>query len=154
MGEDVNSCGECTECCRTMGVVEILKPPQVWCQHCEQGKGCGIYADRPRSCAEFTCVWLAYGMSPETRPDRSHVVLIATKDDDLIAKVDPQHPEAHKEPGMKHALRNNIEAGKVIFVVAGEMLTEVQFSSAAVSRTRELDVMKWIRQIEQRSTCT
>lgn len=49
------SCGECTECCRLLEVVELSKPAHVPCEHI--GKGCEIYETRPQSCRNFQCLW-------------------------------------------------------------------------------------------------
>src|ERR1700732_671054 len=51
-------CGPCNLCCKTMGVVELSKPANQWCDLCVKGKGCTIYDHRPQSCVDFACVWL------------------------------------------------------------------------------------------------
>jgi hypothetical protein len=51
------SCGNCTLCCKVNGVPELEKPVGEWCKHCEVGKGCKIYADRPEVCAKWYCGW-------------------------------------------------------------------------------------------------
>jgi len=75
-----NECGECRQCCTTAEVVsgtwrkEAHKP----CEHlCK--KGCGIYFDRPRACAEYKCLWLqSQGgnrpMPATMRPDRLGII--------------------------------------------------------------------------------
>ena len=83
------ACGSCTLCCKVMGVrgevrgVPLRKPRAGWCEHCDVGKGCKVYEDRPKNCVEFTCLWLACHeagapLPPEYRPDRSRVVLAPT----------------------------------------------------------------------------
>lgn len=42
-----------------MEIEELAKPVGEWCPHCKPGKGCTIYADRPKECADFMCQWLA-----------------------------------------------------------------------------------------------
>ena len=94
------SCGDCKLCCSTMAVYELDKPRGECCKHVN-GKGCGIYADRPQSCREFECLWLLAGTSmlgakgaaklfPRAdRPDALDVVFTTTK-----GAV--QHPETGK----------------------------------------------------------
>ncbi len=143
-----NTCGTCTECCRVMGVVEIGKPAQAWCPHCERGKGCGIYTDRPPTCAGFRCGWLANDLSTELRPDRCHVLLVLTDDEDIVAKVDPVYPEAHQAPGVAAFLRDLVTYGKVVFITIGEDLAEVRYSSSAMKRHRtDAELMECLKRI-------
>jgi hypothetical protein len=64
--------------------VELNKPTNKWCQHCNVGAGCRIYDSKPSSCSDFSCVWL---LSKETeipdeyRPDKTHVVFWVPTDD-------------------------------------------------------------------------
>ena len=50
-------CGSCTLCCKLIGVTELEKPAGEWCKHCEVGKGCKIYAERPETCSAWHCGW-------------------------------------------------------------------------------------------------
>jgi hypothetical protein len=68
------SCGECSACCKTHGVIEINKMPNVWCTHCKVGKGCKIYKKRPESCQRFKCSWLSGIGDDSERPDKVRVV--------------------------------------------------------------------------------
>ena len=94
------SCGDCTMCCTLLGVGDLNKPPDVWCRHCTDDRGCSIYDSRPQSCRDFICDWL---YAPPTmwsvyndamRPDRSHVVVYPGGDGTPTMKVDPSYPEA------------------------------------------------------------
>ena len=94
-------CGSCTMCCKLMAVTELAKPKNVLCQHCDIGKGCKIYDDRPDNCRSFRCLWLqsqVMGLNAlplQMRPDKCKVVLHTTPDERaIIAKVDPKHPDA------------------------------------------------------------
>jgi hypothetical protein len=54
-----------------MRVPALSKPRLTWCQHCEIGSGCGIYAERPPECAAFYCdyrlnAWLGEEWRPAT----------------------------------------------------------------------------------------
>jgi hypothetical protein len=68
------TCGECTACCKTHGVLSLLKPTGVMCKHCT-GTGCGIYLERPPECRNFTCLWLEGAGDEMCRPDLTGVVL-------------------------------------------------------------------------------
>ncbi|MDQ5955124.1 MAG: hypothetical protein QG621_127 [Patescibacteria group bacterium] len=75
-------CGSCTACCKTREIYEdpvletFLKPPGVWCKHCDKGRGCQLWnrAERPRSCLSFCCSWLEGDFSSDERPDRTKIV--------------------------------------------------------------------------------
>lgn len=85
------NCGECTLCCKLMGVPELKKPSAKWCVSCDQGKGCTVYEERPQSCRNFQCFWLMDENFPdEFRPDRIHA-LAAFNDvkDSCVLHVDP-----------------------------------------------------------------
>lgn len=69
------SCGGCTACCTTHGVLSIQKQPHTPCPSCTQGGGCNIYEHRPNECQDFTCSWiLGNGGGPERRPDKTGIV--------------------------------------------------------------------------------
>jgi hypothetical protein len=93
-------CGKCTMCCKLLAVSDLKKPKNKLCEHCKIGVGCKIYDDRPESCEAFKCLWLQtqdhYPPLPmNLRPDKCKVVLHTTPDErSLIAKVDPNYPEA------------------------------------------------------------
>lgn len=77
MSDNPRSCGECSACCTVLGV-DDLKPPKAdyeACRHCRLTGSCGIYADRPPSCASYRCGWLDGWLDDEHRPDRLGAVL-------------------------------------------------------------------------------
>lgn len=82
-----------------MAVHELSKPCDTACAHIVKG-GCAIYQQRPRSCANFACVWLQDQrghrsvMTRAMRPDKCHVVLFGVGGGDLEAVVDPKYPGA------------------------------------------------------------
>src|SRR5436305_4270883 len=51
-------CGDCTLCCKIMGIRELNKPPGSWCSHCKPARGCAIYERRPQECRSFVCGYL------------------------------------------------------------------------------------------------
>ncbi|MGA8260131.1 MAG: hypothetical protein WB783_07970 [Arenicellales bacterium] len=73
-------CGECTLCCKYLGVTapdgaSMWKKPWRTCEFCI-GKGCSIHPDRPDPCRKFECLWLQSDLVPEKfRPDRVKAVL-------------------------------------------------------------------------------
>jgi hypothetical protein len=96
------ACGDCTLCCKLLGVGEPLnKPANQWCVHCAPGKGCRIYDTRPPICRSFTCEWLREpAVSDEWRPTRSKIVLVVTKEQNGIhfhVYVDPSVPNRWRE---------------------------------------------------------
>lgn len=106
----LNYCQGCTMCCKLLGVKELAKPVNKWCDHCSIGTGCKVYDDRPPTCIEYKCVWLqskedGHDLPDNLRPDRSKVVVSATMDDHIfLAHVDPARPNAWREGDMAHFL--------------------------------------------------
>jgi hypothetical protein len=120
-------CGTCTLCCKIMKVTEIAKPAHRWCQHCEPGKGCGIYDVRPDQCREWSCFWLQSQtrdgrdrMAPALRPDRSHVVIDALGDKSgLVVYVDRAYPGAWRSAGVSAIIGRTVAAGMRVVVATG-----------------------------------
>jgi hypothetical protein len=71
------ACGECTACCTAISVHELKKNAAVPCKHlC--ARGCGIYEQRPASCAHYECLWLS-GVTPEGwQPKKYGIILDIT----------------------------------------------------------------------------
>jgi uncharacterized protein len=88
------TCGECTLCCKVLGVGELNKPSGRQCDLVQIGKGCGDYENRPQSCHDFECLWLVSTIMPDTmRPDRTKAVFTLTKDDKVVVYVDASTPD-------------------------------------------------------------
>jgi hypothetical protein len=71
-------CGECTACCQYLSIEaeELVKLPNVKCQHLKGGGGCSIYSSRPKICDQWYCAWHSMPqMSDEWRPDKMGVML-------------------------------------------------------------------------------
>jgi hypothetical protein len=81
-------CGQCTFCCTAAGVNELEKLPMKRCQHLRDG-GCGIYPDRPSSCAKFSCGWLIGNFDERFRPDKigAYVAFFMTEEFGFYAVV-------------------------------------------------------------------
>lgn len=101
-------CGDCGLCCRVLAVEALAKPAHVACDHYADGVGCTIYDQRPAACRSFRCLWLDQpALAENWKPNRSHIVLhLAASDGQLIATVDPDHPEAWQQPERRQALRD------------------------------------------------
>ena len=65
-------CGECRECCIHVGVEELDKKAGVSCKHlCS--RGCSIYENRPKGCADFACMWLIGAFGQNDKPSKTGV---------------------------------------------------------------------------------
>lgn len=70
------SCEGCTACCKLPSLEPFGKPMQQWCEHCEIGKGCNIYSQRPDDCRTFFCGWiLDASIGEEWNPRHSKMVI-------------------------------------------------------------------------------
>ena len=76
MSSAARQCGDCSLCCKVLGIPELQKPKDVWCPNFAAGTGCRIYPDRPPSCHNFVCQWLTdLTMGPEWKPSVCKLVL-------------------------------------------------------------------------------
>lgn len=125
-------CGGCTLCCKVMVIPDLTpepKPANEWCRHCDIGRGCSIYADRPQTCRDYACVWLAsqgtaQEMPPDLRPDRCRVVINGLTDrPGLALMVDPGRPDAWKAPRVAGLVDKVRRGGLPVIVVVGERRT-------------------------------
>ncbi|MBM3507531.1 MAG: hypothetical protein FJX64_07390, partial [Alphaproteobacteria bacterium] len=91
------ACGTCTMCCKVLHIAALDKPHGVWCPHVKQGRGCGIYADRPQECRKFHCGYLSSNLSEDWFPAKSKIVLMADASGGITAVVDHSRPDAWKE---------------------------------------------------------
>jgi len=97
----VKSCGDCSLCCKLLGIAEIDKPAGKWCPNFKRGSGCGVYHQRPAACASFECLWLdSEKLDDRWRPDRAHFVMYTEQDGRrLNVVVDAATPDAwRREP--------------------------------------------------------
>jgi len=121
-------CGDCTMCCKLIGVGPPLdKPMNRWCEHCDIGKGCKIYSDRPEECKTFYCGW-KYGIG-ETRPDKSKVVIGIVDEENSAFYVDAGRPNAWKEPEFRELLMtlSKTTMKRVTIVVGNRRRQQVDF---------------------------
>lgn len=127
----MRTCGGCTYCCKVVAVTELNKPPGRWCQHCDIGAGCRIYAERPKVCGAFECFWLQSGnfapdqkmyvMPEEMRPDRIKVVFGGTQDGrKSMVFIDPATPDQWKTNRLAHAFIEKLRKAFSVVVVCGD----------------------------------
>lgn len=90
-------CRECTVCCTVFGVDELDKEPWTDCEH-RTDAGCSIYADRPKYCRTFYCLWQTGLGEMEHRPDKIKVVFAPTNG--ILRATGQQEIQAYEvEPG-------------------------------------------------------
>jgi hypothetical protein len=118
----MKECGKCNLCCRIMGVRELDKPRNIWCQHVVKGKGCSIHPDRPATCREFECIWLQNQDLPdEFRPDRIHAFLTSTAEEGgVVVHADPGYPAAHLDEPLAGLLKRLRGRGIKVIVICGK----------------------------------
>jgi len=124
-------CGECTMCCRMFDIPELQKPANKWCVHCDIGKSCKIYNDRPSVCADFSCVWLegrkkGVPFGDELRPDRCKIVF-AQGDDAVTIK-------GFHLPGMENVLKNKSVRWLIDKLVAGNLKVYISTANGTTAR--------------------
>lgn len=126
----MRSCGDCTLCCKLLGVRALDKQPFVYCSHCTVGTGCRVYQARPEECKDFNCMWLQEKIDEELKPNNCHVVLANLQDDlvklgieledqrrVVVVYVDSDYPEAHKQGKMKDQLNQYLKDGIELVIV-------------------------------------
>jgi len=76
-------CGDCTSCCYTMEIDDLIEPsPQdCWCPHVRNG-GCSVYKERPDSCVAFNCSWRTGHLPDDLKPNRVGDAVAVTWFDD------------------------------------------------------------------------
>ena len=65
-------CGGCTVCCTILAVNGMTEAGEPCKNQCEAG--CAIYAERPRPCRSFDCLWRLGVGEEDDRPDKSGVM--------------------------------------------------------------------------------
>ncbi len=121
-----NACGTCRACCITLPWKEGLidKPAHTPCAKlCAEG--CSVYADRPKTCQRFQCLWLAsqesnQPMASELRPDRCGAILTPNSVPGRSTEIIEIHP--HKDhwktcQQLGQWLDGQVEMGRKPFLV-------------------------------------
>jgi hypothetical protein len=135
--EAERTCGDCTLCCKVLGVKELEKPTGQYCQHAVKSKGCGIYDSRPETCRSFRCMWLM-GLWPMwAKPNKVHGVPgLTDSQKHFIIWEDPGYPGVASEE-LKDVIKNLIADGtRVVIVGCGDKRT-IYGNPAIVDQTME-----------------
>jgi hypothetical protein len=116
-----NHCGSCTACCRVFAIAEMPeKKAGDWCTHCTIGKGCKIYEERPPTCFDFECLWLASQkrenpderLAASLRPDRCKVVFAPSTNPNIMsATTMPGAKLAWQKPDVLALIQKMTDAG-------------------------------------------
>jgi hypothetical protein len=108
-----NHCGSCTACCRVFDIPQLSKPAGKWCQHCDIGKGCKIYDDRPKPCVEFECLYFqsqkrenpSERLPLSLRPDNCKVVFAPSTNEEVLAALTmPGSPTAWRRSDVRNLI--------------------------------------------------
>lgn len=95
------TCGTCTLCCKLLRIESLDKPQGKWCERCEIGTGCRMYAVRPTECRDFFCGYLTVRELDESwRPSLSKLVVCfeGGESKTIYVHVDPDRADAWKRP--------------------------------------------------------
>lgn len=126
--QSARECGECTMCCKLLGVESIRKAAGAWCAHCIKG-GCAIYDRRPQECRNFVCAWLERPVLDERWKPSLCKFVLSMEGMKLKVVVDPARPDAwRKEPFysyFKNWIRQSAAAGGELLVLTGKRVTVV-----------------------------
>lgn len=91
-----------------MEIVELDKPADAWCDHCDVGKACKVYAGRPQSCRDFNCGYLFWEdhIGEHWFPAKSRMVIVSELEGKRIAvRVDPSRPDAWRQAPYYNEIR-------------------------------------------------
>ena len=108
-------------CCKVLDIEHFGKPAGRLCAHCDPGRGCAIYADRPEVCREYECLWLTErDLSITLKPDKIGALLMEDPDsDEYQAVCDPARPMAWRHPLMFKHLVAKAKEGRIVVAKAG-----------------------------------
>ena len=138
-----NKCGTCTACCKVYSIPEFNKPAGDWCQHCDVGKGCKIYDQRPPRCVEFQCFWLQaqekLNLPIEARPDKCKVVFSPTTNPYVICAITmPGRPDAWRGAEAQKIIKRCHKAGVSIAVSEPRSSTNLLLRPDGTSKVVEM----------------
>ena len=129
----MRECGDCSLCCKLLGIEELNKPAGKWCDNVHLGKGCEIYENRPHSCRVFTCGWLSNEtFGDHWRPTRCKMVVCMNRDasgDVLQVYTDPSNPNGYEKEPFATEIQNLVTNG------LGKYRVEVHTPTAVLRAT-------------------
>lgn len=123
------SCGSCTLCCILPEIDVFEKPANVVCRHCQPGRGCVAYDDRPATCRDFFCHWMTRAdMNEAWEPARCHM-MVYTQGPQITVLVDPAFPDVWKSEPYSSQLQQwaaqAAPSGGYVIVYVGDAVTVV-----------------------------
>jgi hypothetical protein len=114
-------CGGCGECCFALAIEDVGKPKMTQCQYfCE---GCSIYETRPKSCADWNCLWLKGHLPLSQRPDRSKTVFwlpdeeTASRWGGRLVMAAESRSSASRMPATEKSIRRLFKGGNNLMVI-------------------------------------
>lgn len=146
-GDTHRRCGECTLCCRVMGVEDYEPEPKKPGDLCPDvcSRGCRRYATRPESCRVFACLWVQGGLAKWMRPDKIGIVFVPDDTggrDALLGHVDLRIGDRWlREPLLVDYFRAISERGLVVALgpTGSGMVTHQFVNGHLMVRPPELD---------------
>jgi hypothetical protein len=116
-------CGDCSLCCKILGIPELEKPRNEWCPHVILKRGCQIYDKRPASCQNFHCLWLLdERLGDEWKPNKSKMVVTAETNFHIVIYVD----KSVKQPWLQEPYITTLREMSAKGIAAGGMVTVVE----------------------------
>lgn len=106
-------------CCKLLGIGELEKPRDIWCTHCDIGKGCKIYSERPESCKVFRCLWIDGVGVPELWPARSKAVFMISPLDEKQLQVNIDIGKNWRGTRIDRAINSYLNMGYNVAIVQG-----------------------------------
>jgi hypothetical protein len=90
----MQSCGDCTLCCKLLHIESTKSPAGKMCSECDpNGERCKIYNLRPQECRNFNCSWkLTKSVHRNSRPDQCHAIWEPIDYDTMFVTQDPDYP--------------------------------------------------------------
>lgn len=141
----MRECGECSLCCKLVGVHEINKLPDEWCcfAHKERRRGCKEYVTRPESCRQFTCLWQTEQIKESLSPRETKVICAGG-----TSVFGPTVYVYMQKDSHLYAFQRSIECwmdqGVLVCVVFGRSRRWI------VPEARRLEVMKFLEEQDER----
>jgi hypothetical protein len=85
-------------CCDVFYIEDLDKARDTLCNHCEAGKGCGIYEQRPKPCIAFHCAYLTWPHLDERwKPANCKFILVPVSPTFLTIRMEKGSPDAWRE---------------------------------------------------------
>ncbi len=132
------SCGKCNLCCKITEVAALNKPFNVWCEHCDVGRGCRIYEERAPICREFFCRYMRDASLDERwNPANAHFLLRAADAGTLVIQVDPQRPDAWKREPYYSMLKQRTQ---IVYPQGGKIFVKIGHRTILMLPDRDADL--------------